>query len=787
MADFSKEKKYDYNWQNSKFKDLLFVGSNISNLVNDAGYITSADSSLSASYALTASYVNPLRQNVYITGSLNVTGSTLQVGNNTLLGNTTLSGSIIISGSTTTPSTPTIKVYGDMETNGVIKFMPVVKSIDNSISASYIFVSGSTNDLYFSQNGSGYSNVTRLRWLEGNLYTGLLNGGLITATNGTTTYNIGSGSGIIVNLNASLSTNPFPTIEYVNWGDKRNIPITLTSSYDQTFVGIGTGGNVVTQGTPFYDGQIDTQIPIGIVLHQNRLNINGTKTQPSVAYGWKQRSNVFISAFGPLKLSGLVLAVSASSTGSLIVGSGTAFQDGANYPLDPNNPSYVIDPGTNVSKIFRYYQSGSDWVYDTNAAAGYGAIDPTKYSLNGTLTPVPTNDWSIQRVYYFTNSVTKAIVVYYGNNHYTTELDAIANLNVESFTEAPNTAANAVYLGALIVRYNANFTTATSFKILPGGLFRAIGGSGGGGGSVTQTLSGLSDVSITSPTAGQPLAYNSSTLKWNNTSSITANLTGNASTATSASFASTASYVTNLNQNVSISGVTSLGNGTFTKAGSATGDVLLDNNGTDTPGVLFYYANNSNYGIDSWSGSFDVLSGQLVRVTNKLNETGGAVKLAIDTTGNAVFTGFVKANAWRAGQVVNDIMLSNTEVTISTTTIATSTSDTDFLTYSYTPLSSTSYLVIHYHLANYDFSGGTGNDSYISRIKVDGGEITYSTQSTVNGNRSGVLFPLTGRYTNSSTSAKSIVVACRRNSADDSITITNSSTSMWLRITEIAR
>jgi len=256
---------------------------------------------------------------------------------------------------------------------------------------------------------------------------------------------------------------------------------------------------------------------------------------------------------------------------------------------------------------------------------------------------------------------------------------------------------------------------------------------------------------------------------------------------TSSMSVATASYVNNLNQNVSISGVTSLGNGTFTKAGSATGDILLDNNSTDTPGVLMYYANNSNYGIDSWNGSFDVLSGQLVRITNKLNETGGAVKMAVDTSGNVVFTGFVKANAWRAGQVINDIALSNTEVTISTTTIATSTSDTDFLTYSYTPLSSTSYLVIHYHLASYDFSGGTGNDSYFSRIKVDGTEITYARQSTVNGNRSGVLFPLTGRYTNSNTTAKSIVVACRRDSADDSITIVNTATSMWLRITEIAR
>jgi hypothetical protein len=229
------------------------------------------------------------------------------------------------------------------------------------------------------------------------------------------------------------------------------------------------------------------------------------------------------------------------------------------------------------------------------------------------------------------------------------------------------------------------------------------------------------------------------------------------------------------------------GNVTFTKSGSGRGDVLVDNNGTATPGVLFYYANNSNYGIDSWNATFDVLSGQLFRITNNLNESGGAVKMAIDTSGNMVVTGFIKANAWRAGQVINDIMLSNTDVTISTTTIATSNSDTDFLTYSYTPLSSTSYLVIHYQLASYSFEGGTGNDSYFSRIKVDGAEIIYSRQSTVNGNRTGVLFPLTGRYTNSNTTAKSIVVACRRDSADDSITIVNSSSSMWLRITEIAR
>ncbi len=474
-----------------------------------------------------------------LTGSLNITGSTTQIGNNTLLGNTTLSGSIIISGSAITP---TIQIYGDTEHNGYIRFDPVTTNINTSISASYIYVSGSTNDLYFSQNGSGYSNVTRLRWLEGNLYTGLLNGGLITSQS-STVYQVSSGSGIIVDLNASYTDNPYPTVTYVNWPNLSASIAPLSSSYDQTFVAIQANGTIGISSTPYINGQIDTQIPVGLVLHQNRSTINGVKTQPKVAYGWKQRSNIFIEAFGPLKLSGLTLSVSGSSTGSLVVGSGTAFQDGANYTVDANDPAYVLDTGTNISKIYRYRQSGSNWVYDTNAGVGYGAIDPTNYSNSGILTPVPVNNWSIQRVYYFPTSPLKSIVVYYGNATYTTELDAIANINIEAFTEAPNTAANAVYLGALVVRYNANFTTAASYKIIPGGLFRAVGGSGGGGGTVTQTLSGLSDVSILSPTNGQPLVYNSTLSKWENASTLTASLSGNASTATTASYALTASFV----------------------------------------------------------------------------------------------------------------------------------------------------------------------------------------------------------------------------------------------------
>ncbi len=422
---------------------------------------------------------------VTLTGSLNITGSTTQIGNNNLLGNTTLSGSIIISGALGT-SNPTVRIYGDTTHNGYIRFDPVSTNIDSTISASYIYVSGSTNDLYFTQNGSGYANTTRLRWLEGNLYTGLLNGGLITATVGGTTFNISSGSGIIVSLNASLNDNPYPTIKFVNWGNFTNQTITYRTSSVQTFLGIDSNGQIIQQTDPWFDGQYNTSISLGTVLHQNQSTVNASITYPNVAYGYKQRTYDFIKAFGPLKLSGYTLSTSSSL--GLTVGSGTAFAEGRNYQTDPNNPSYITDPGTAISKIFRYYQSGSAFIQDTNNALGYPGIDTTQYNPNGSGSLVSTSGgkYYAQRVFWYPNSATKGIVVYYGLGEYNSLDIAQRDYLQEPFLETPNTQQNAIFLGVIFIRGNGDFATPSDYRIVQSSLFRAAGtGGGGGGGSTT--------------------------------------------------------------------------------------------------------------------------------------------------------------------------------------------------------------------------------------------------------------------------------------------------------------
>ena len=553
-------------------------------------------------------------------------------GSNIFKGSETISGSLLITGSTTISGShninnPTNKIYGDLSLDGAISFQSVVDDINPSISGSYIFMSGSTNDLYFSQNTNGYTNTTRLRWLEGNLYTGLLNGGLISATTGSTTFDINSGSGIIVTMNASLNDAPYPTVKYINWAAKTGITLPYLTSSIQTFVGIDSNGNVLQQTTPWNGSQYNTSLSIGTILHQNKSTINASITYPNVAYGYKQRTYDFIKAFGPLKLSGL--SINTSSSLGLTIGSGTAWAEGRNYQVDPNNPSYITDAGTSISKIFRYYQSGSEFVQDTNNGIGYTTIDPANYNNNGTLTPVPgtgaNRQYSVQRVFWYPNSATKGIVVYYGNTTYPTLTDAVANIPYETFYEVENTKQNAVYLGAIAVRNNGTFNDSTSFTILPGGIFRQVGGTGGGGTAPAARFVDLADVTITSPTDYQPAVFNTTLNKWVNSSIISGSLKGNADTSTSASYAQTSSYANN-----------------FTVAGTLTAQTLVVQTITSS---IDFVTGSSKFG--SITANTHQFTGS-VTISGSLNVNGFNIITSNQTSSMSVAT----ASYW-SGSVIN--------------------------------------------------------------------------------------------------------------------------------------
>lgn len=361
---------------------------------------------------------------------------------------------------------------------------------------------------------------------------------------------------------------------------------------------------------------------------------------------------------------------------------------------------------------------------------------------------------------------------------YVKELDQVYQFDISNFETLWNAATGATGIGGNTVVFSDFGTTVRNNSVAGQNFINAWTGT-----SIEGYLGVTRSTSNWKKFWSNNLAITGGTYNGSNNTVTLINITGG-----SQSFIINTMSGLTINGNLSVTGTTTFGNGTFTKTGFNTGDVLLDNNGTDTPGVLFYYANNSNYGIDSWNGSYDILSGQLLRFTNKLNESGGAVKMAVDTSGNLAVGGFVKVNAWQAGQIIQMKLYNASDLSFNSNYTNNTGTYTSVVSGTYTPLSSSSYIFFEVY-AMY-FVDGAAADSFFSQITWNGAEIGVQRQVWANGSgggtRSGTLFPLAGRVTNSSLTGYAWGVNVRRDSSDDTITVYNNA-EFYVKITEIAR
>jgi len=672
-----------------------------------------------------------------------------------------------------------------------------------------------------------------------------------TLTNKTIALGSNTVSGTTAQFNSALTDGDFATLAGSETLTNKTLTLPTIGGTGATFNGSTSGTTVLkasaaagtttitmpaTTGTVITTGDTGTvtnTMLAGSIANSKLANSAVTVNGTSISLGSSATIEV-----NSIKASGFTSSLGFDGAGSLILSNTNTFRQATGLTIQTggpapyyewkfNNdgtttlPSNTLDSGTNSIGVKSSGDTSSSNLYwkATTIGAGlpfdsYVTTDTsgvTLYVSSGTASVRSIKTWVFDKAGQITfPDSTVQTTAYTGNATTATTLQTARNINGVSFNGSANitvTAAADTLTGVTLKSTVVN-SSLTSVGTLTGltssgavsitdttnsantttGALKVSGGVGvagniylgGGINSVGTIYAGGFSTSTGDVTAQNLLTGNTSANIFN-TTATTVNFAG----------AATTLNIGNSSGTTNIASAVKAGTGTYTKT-LGTGDIALDNGTTDTPGVLMYYANNNNWAVDSYNGSFTVLSGQLFRVTNNLNESGGAVKMAVDTTGNLATTGFIQAGAWRAGQVIKDTMLNNSEFTVNNTTVATSTSDTDLLTYSYTPTSNSSYLIIHVHVADYraaSDSGGAGTDSYFSRIKVDGSEIVYARQMTRSNEsgRTGNLFPLTGRYTNSSTTAKTITVGVRRDSADDSITVTNSSTALTLRITEIAR
>lgn len=388
-------------------------------------------------------------------------------------------------------------VSGGLTVGKYIQMLPVgALDIPANQTASYIYTSGSVNDMYFTQYqpGTNYTNTTRLRWLQSGLSTGLLHGGILSTVTGTTTFNLTAGAGLIITYNGTTGSDPYPSIRYVNWTASVSQSLFNSSSAQISYISVDQDGDILQSVYAPTFAEFRDRIYIGRVLHQSGSVTNGAVGTPPTSYGLSTNTADFIRIFGPLKVNGHYLAPSGSSL-SLTKSAGDSYSEGRNYSSNPDIPNYIFavdDPAVTVSKIYRQYISASLPVIDSGVAgAGYTVVDPTRYQdTNGNLATLGGGQFSVQRVFWYPKAVNRAFYVCYGQVAYATLDDAVTGITTEQFVEADNTKGTAILVAYLVMRNNiSNFDTPTTARIYQASIFRGGGaGAAGGGGGGAATL-----------------------------------------------------------------------------------------------------------------------------------------------------------------------------------------------------------------------------------------------------------------------------------------------------------
>ena len=156
-----------------------------------------------------------------------------------------------------------------------------------------------------------------------------------------------------------------------------------------------------------------------------------------------------------------------------------------------------------------------------------------------------------------------------------------------------------------------------------------------------------------------------------------------------------------------------------------------------------------------------------------------------DVSGNLRVSGTILASQFLPGQVIFTDMFN---LVASDVNIGTATRTISIVNWIYTPSYANSSILIEFQ-TKYTVSGSNG-DNASAQLWVDSSNIsnTYQgwTDSEGGGTRSGVIFPIVGKYINSSRSQKTIDIRVYNGTDSDIVTVYRDN-SCWLKITEIGR
>lgn len=157
----------------------------------------------------------------------------------------------------------------------------------------------------------------------------------------------------------------------------------------------------------------------------------------------------------------------------------------------------------------------------------------------------------------------------------------------------------------------------------------------------------------------------------------------------------------------------------------------------------------------------------------------------------SVWQRVVRSTTPTPGQLLNSVFIDDPAMVLPGS--FSSETFTNLVSYSYTPVYSSSKIMVQYHNSSYTINGGQGPsiDEFQSQVSIGGSGVTVNTQqpsqlNTVNSTfRTGSLFPIAGVSSTTGTGAITINIQVRKSSGDDQINFNG--TNGTLIIQEIAR
>ena len=278
--------------------------------------------------------------------------------------------------------------------------------------------------------------------------TGIIAGGTLTVNLDNTKFDISSGNMLFQEFDAQ---DPFveAITHNVNFTSWTAVTPTYLGTHPATYVGItytpGTQTyDLVQSSIPFSSTLRRTIAPIGVVYHGDNTTISRVINVKSTPITVGNQLEDLIRSIGSLNLSGNVITPNGANL-SFDKSVGVIFGPGINYDVNSKTP-HVKTLNASIAADFTYTtQTSVEALESPN-------IEPDFYDNGGTLTPLPTGKWTIQRFYMLSDGYFRA---QYGQNIYDTKQDAVSVMESEAFVVEPTNLSEAILRAYLIVKEGA--------------------------------------------------------------------------------------------------------------------------------------------------------------------------------------------------------------------------------------------------------------------------------------------------------------------------------------------